>query len=42
MFRVFRRKIKDKKLRKSNQMKKSFIIIIATIGVAWFLDVFTI
>ena len=42
MFNVFLRKIIDKMLRKSNQIKKSFSIIIATIGVAWFLDIFTI
>ena len=28
------RKLKDKKLRKSNQIKKLFSIIVATIGVA--------
>ena len=36
------RKLKDKKLRKSNQIKKLFSIIVATIGVAWLLNIFTI
>ena len=34
MFYVFLREIEDKKLRKSNQIKKSFSIIVVTIGPA--------